>query len=72
MRQLIINLVDVPEAKINELLRLLQEMGISYESNESTEEEIAEHNRIIDRGVQEFDEGEFIPNEDFKKEIDKW
>lgn len=37
-----------------------------------SEEEIKEHNRIIDEAMASFESGKFTTQEDLEKEIEKW
>jgi hypothetical protein len=71
MRQLIIDLeTENNQAKKNEVLQMLEKMGIEYQTSER--QSIEEYNREIEEGEREIKRGEFITGEDLKKEARSW
>jgi hypothetical protein len=71
MRQLIINLeTESNQVKKDEILRLLENMGIEYQTSER--QSLEEYNREIGDSEAEIERGEFITAEDLKKEASSW
>ncbi len=71
MRQLIIDLeTENNQAKKNEVLQMLEKMGIEYQTSER--QSIQEYNREIEEAEQEIERGEFTTGEDLKKESRSW
>ncbi len=71
MRHLIIDLeTENNQAKKNEVLKLLENMGVEYQTSER--QSIEEYNREIDDAEAEIGRGEFITAEDLKKEALSW
>ena len=71
MRQLIIDLeTENNQAKKDEVLQLLEKMGVEYQTSER--QSIEEYNREIEEAEAEIKRGEFITSEDLKKEARSW
>ncbi len=71
MRHLIFDLeTENNQAKKNEVLKLLENMGVEYQTSER--QSIEEYNREIDDAEAEIGRGEFITAEDLKKEALSW
>ncbi len=71
MRQLIINLeTENNRSKKGDILKMLENMGIEYETSER--QSLEEYNREISDAEKEIEKGEFITAEELKKQAHKW
>jgi len=71
MRHLIIDLeTENNQAKKDEVLKLLEKMGVEYQTSER--QSIEEYNLEIDEAEAEIERGEFITAADLKKEARSW
>lgn len=71
MRHLIIDLeTENNQAKKDEVLKLLEKMGVEYKTSER--QSIEEYNREIEEAEAEIERGEFTTADDLKKEARLW
>jgi hypothetical protein len=71
MRHLIIDLeTENNQAKKDEVLKLLEKMGVEYKTSER--QSIEEYNLEIEEAEAEIERGEFTTVEDLKKEARLW
>jgi len=71
MRQLIIDLeTENNQAKKDEVLRMLEKMGVEYKTSER--QSIEEYNLEIEEAEAEIERGEFTSADDLKKEARLW
>lgn len=71
MRQLIINLnSENNQSKKDQVLKMLESMGIEYQTSER--QSLEEYNHDINEGEAEIANGEFITAENLKKEARSW
>lgn len=71
MKQVIINLsTEKNQPKENEVMKILEEMGIEYQISEP--QSLEEYNAEIEEAENEIAKGEFITAEDLKKEARSW
>jgi hypothetical protein len=71
MRHLIIDLeTENNQAKKDDVLKFLEEMGVEYQTSER--QSLEEYNQEIDEAEAEIERGEFVTAEDLKKEAISW
>lgn len=71
MRQLIIDLdSEKNHPKEDEVLRILQNMGIEFMTSER--QSLEEYNREIDEVVKDFENGNFITVDQLKEQSKSW
>ena len=71
MRQLIIDLsTERNQSKKNQILEVLEDMGIEYRTSER--QSLEEYNNEIAEAEEEIEKGDFISAEDLKKESRSW
>ena len=71
MRQLIIDLsTEKNQSKKNQILKMLENMGIEYQTSER--QSLEEYNDEINEAEDEIAKGEFITAENLKKEVGSW
>lgn len=71
MRQLIINLnSEHNQSKKDQVLKMLENMGIGYQTSER--QSLEEYNHDIEKAEKEIENGEFITAENLKKESRSW
>lgn len=73
--KIVIDLEGVDACKQDWLKSTLKFVEIPFEETDEenwSEEEIKEHNRIIDEAMARFEAGQFTTQEDLEKEIEKW
>lgn len=73
--KIVIDLNAVDSCKQEWLKNTLKFIEIPFEETDEgnwSEEEIKEHNRIIDGAMERFEAGQFTTQEDLEKEIEKW
>lgn len=71
MRQLIIDLdSEKNHPKEDEVLRILQNMGIEFMTSER--QSLEEYNREIDEAVKDFENGNFITVDQLKEQSKSW
>lgn len=71
MRQLIIDLsTEKNQSKKNQILEVLEDMGIEYQTSER--QSLEEYNNEISEAEDEIAKGEFITAENLKKEVLSW
>jgi hypothetical protein len=71
MRHLIIDLeTENNQAKKDDVLKFLEEMGVEYHTSER--QSLEEYNQEIEEAEAEIERGEFITAEDLKKEARSW
>ncbi len=71
MRHLIIDLeTENNQAKKDNVLKFLEEMGVEYHTSER--QSLEEYNQEIEGAEAEIERGDFITAEDLKKEARSW
>lgn len=73
--KIVIDLKAVDTCKQEWLKNTLKFVEIPFDETDEekwSEEEIKEHNRIIDEAMARFEGGQFTTQEDLEKEIEKW
>lgn len=71
MRHLIIDLeTENNQAKKDDVLKFLEEMGVEYHTSER--QSLEDYNQEIEEAEAEIERGEFITAEDLKKEARSW
>jgi hypothetical protein len=71
MRQVIINLeTEHNHSKKDEFLKMLENMGIEYQTSER--QTLEEYNQEIDEAIDDFEKGNFIPVDQLKEQSKSW